>query len=507
MSLENEYLLYENSDNDENSTADMKHDTMGKSIDGSQDDSTVIIKLPFILGPCCRYLVGILIAILCTGSYFSYDSPGSMSKHLAEYPLEIENDKFMLLYSLYSWPNVIMSFIGGFLVDRVLGLRLGACIFIFLVSIGHALVVAGLFMNKFWIMCLGRFIFGLGGESLQVTQNSYVVKWFEKHGELNTVFGCMLSLARLGSSMSLIILPSIYKSLSKYHLSNTVKLGLTFSVALLFCCVCFIVSILLMHIDKKKEVAEKIFQKSVVKHTNGTYGTFDQDQTDTTENTKKIRIYDIKNFCLSFYLITLIIVLYYLAAFPFVSIASSFIQRKYEYDDITAGQIVGVIYIASGLISPFIGILIDKVGYNIYWVQFGIMLTLLVHILFCFTFTPPIIQMLIMSIGFSIVSSALWPMIAMTVDKNYLSTAFGLTQSAQNLGLAIFTIVIGYISKIFGYFLSEVIFVTVVCCALLVSLFLYIEDLKQGEQLNMSKKKHINIQIAKELINESTEIL
>ncbi len=37
--------------------------------------------------------------------------------------MDISQGQFMLMYSLYSWPNVVLCFFGGFLMDRVLGLR------------------------------------------------------------------------------------------------------------------------------------------------------------------------------------------------------------------------------------------------------------------------------------------------------------------------------------------------------------------------------------------------
>ena len=43
-----------------------------------------------------------------------------------------------------------------------------------------------------------RFIFGIGGESLAVAQNTYAVSWF-KGKELNMVFGFQLSVARYPS--------------------------------------------------------------------------------------------------------------------------------------------------------------------------------------------------------------------------------------------------------------------------------------------------------------------
>ena len=43
-------------------------------------------------------------------------------------------------------------------------------------------------VNSYALMQIGRFVFGIGGESLAVAQNTYAVSWF-KGKELNMVFG------------------------------------------------------------------------------------------------------------------------------------------------------------------------------------------------------------------------------------------------------------------------------------------------------------------------------
>ena len=39
--------------------------------------------------------------------------------------MKVQADSYVLLYSLYSYPNVILCFFGGFLLDRVFGMRWG----------------------------------------------------------------------------------------------------------------------------------------------------------------------------------------------------------------------------------------------------------------------------------------------------------------------------------------------------------------------------------------------
>ena len=56
-------------------------------------------------------------------------------------------------------------------------------------------------MGNFGMMQMGRFTFGIGGESLAVAQNTYAVTWFQGK-ELNMVFGFQLSVARIGATVN-----------------------------------------------------------------------------------------------------------------------------------------------------------------------------------------------------------------------------------------------------------------------------------------------------------------
>jgi hypothetical protein len=37
--------------------------------------------------------------------------------------MKISYSQFMLMYSLYSWPNVILCFFGGYMIDKWIGIR------------------------------------------------------------------------------------------------------------------------------------------------------------------------------------------------------------------------------------------------------------------------------------------------------------------------------------------------------------------------------------------------
>ena len=56
------------------------------------------------------------------GSYFVYDNPAALQCDMMNV-FAIDYSTFMLQYSLYSWPNVVLSMLGGYLIDKVFGIR------------------------------------------------------------------------------------------------------------------------------------------------------------------------------------------------------------------------------------------------------------------------------------------------------------------------------------------------------------------------------------------------
>ena len=73
--------------------------------------------------------------------------------------MKVGVSQFSGLYAWYSWPNVFLCFFGGFLIDRLFGIRLGAIIFSFFILAGQLVFAFGAFANRFWLMNLGRFMY------------------------------------------------------------------------------------------------------------------------------------------------------------------------------------------------------------------------------------------------------------------------------------------------------------------------------------------------------------
>jgi len=104
-----------------------------------------------MLGMACCFLLG---------SYYCYDNPGVIEKEL-ERDFNITSTQWSLLYTVYSLPNMVLPFFGGLMLDKV-GMRAGLVLFTAVLTLGQGVFILGGYTKKFWLMLVGRVIFGLG---------------------------------------------------------------------------------------------------------------------------------------------------------------------------------------------------------------------------------------------------------------------------------------------------------------------------------------------------------
>ena len=75
----------------------------------------------------------------------------------------VDTTQYQLLYSVYSWPNIILSVFGGFLIDRLLGIRWGAILFATFVCLGQVIHHS---IRLFLLFLLLSFLFSFSSFSL-----------------------------------------------------------------------------------------------------------------------------------------------------------------------------------------------------------------------------------------------------------------------------------------------------------------------------------------------------
>ncbi|XP_065070271.1 major facilitator superfamily domain-containing protein 1-like [Rhopilema esculentum] len=420
--------------------------------------------------PCHRFIFLGFLCFLSFGVYFCYDNPAALQETILA-DMSINKESFMNLYAWYSWPSVIMAMSGGFLIDRVFGVRLSAIIFASFITLGQVIFGLGAYLQKFWVMEAGRCVFGLGGETLAVAQNTYAAAWF-KDKELNMVFGLQLSMARIGSTVNMNIMQPVYQRFARVYKEpygdGYKTLGYALFFGVIFCLFSLSISLTLAFLDKR---ANRILRR------------------DDAKTGEIIRLKDIKEFPFSCWLIFIICVMYYVSVFSFIDLGLVFFMSKYGFTHSQASVCNSLVYLISAAASPFFGFIVDRTGRSLYWLMFSIMMTLLSHALLALTFITPFVAMSIMGVFYSLLACSLWPLIPNEVPAHQTGTAYGLMQSLQNLGLGVCAIAAGKIVDNSGYLMLEVFFCICLCVAMLAAVALYFWDSAKGRGLNLSAKE------------------
>ena len=155
----------------------------------------------FCSDTCGRVLLLFLASGMCFGSQVAYDSIGA-SAPIIRSTLGVASEGIGDLYSAYHLPNTVMVILGGIFADRV-GLTAASIVFSLLICAGTT-VVAFASPYSFKGMLVGRLIFGMGAESLNIVQISMLSKWFRNTNTFPS-FACSMAVAYSISALGTVL--------------------------------------------------------------------------------------------------------------------------------------------------------------------------------------------------------------------------------------------------------------------------------------------------------------
>jgi MFS family permease len=352
----------------------------------------------------------VLVSLAMFGNYYVYDCIEPIAELLSK-QLHFSDSNIGLLQGIYSFPNMIMVLIGGYLVDR-LGARKAIFLFGTICLTGAIVTVLS---GHLALMAAGRLIFGMGAESLIVAVTTAIAKWF-RGKELSFAFGINLMIARAGTLMA-----QMSPTWAKFAYPSW-RTPLLISVGFATCCVTGAVIYWVM-----EAYAEKNYEL-------GHAGPTD-----------KVVFGDLFKFGVSFWYIVALCVVFYSAIFPFETFAYKFFLHTHGTSLEVGGMLVGSLTFCTMFGTPLLGLFVDKIGKRALLMMIGSVLLVPVYLVMAYTHTQASLYapMAMMGIAFSLIPAVIWPSVAYIVDQNKLGTACGLMTAIQNIGLFGFNIVIG----------------------------------------------------------------
>ena len=165
-------------------------------------------------------------------------------------------------------------------------------------------------------MILGRIVYGLGGENLTITTSAFIGQWF-KGKELAFALGVDISAARIAATVNDALQPVIYHSSGK-KLHTGYWIG--FLVAIYSILAAIIASLVDYAADKSERKETLIAGQEVQK-----------------DESEEVRIRDVLNFTLPYWLITGNCVFFYMSYFSLLNVLSGLMNARFAISEVNAG--------------------------------------------------------------------------------------------------------------------------------------------------------------------------
>jgi nitrate/nitrite transporter NarK len=523
---------------------------------------------PLPLSPLPQQVLA-LACLIMFGPYYCYDNPEAIKKQLTlklkiseatctnvsekiafttpppidairyhnftKCDTDANNVKYNLLYTVYSIPNIILPFFGGYFVD-ILGTNTTLFTFLTLITIGQGIFTLATWKNSYVGALAGRVVFGLGGESMSVAATTLLALWF-RGKETALAMGVNLSVSRLGTVVNNQVSPAaLGSSVIEYDISppvanaegnfNPGDVTLALFLGFIICIISVLATITLIFIERfaarknRKSIDDEPDYDEDIPDTELVYeidyndlsrenSVFNSPLTPAPkgpdlkqeEPKEVVSLSDVRHFQLSFWLIAVSCVVVYGAVLPFNNVAADLLQDKFGYSVATADRYASIPFFISACTSPFLGGIVDR------WGKRAILLTVsaaclsFAHILLAFFTINPALALSIIGLSYAVYAAAIWPSVPFVVEEHQLGTAYGVVTAVQNGGLAAFPIVVGAIKDAAGsYKYVSLFFASVGAAGVLVGLFLNVIDRRNGDVLNRAR-----VAEPAEVTNESPE--
>lgn len=358
-----------------------------------------------------RWIVLLFLSLAMAGNYYVYDSIAPVADLLSS-QLGYSDTQIGWLYSIYNVSAITTLLAGGILVDRI-GVKKAGLGFAIVCLVGAALTAMS---GSYATMLAGRFVLGLGAESLIVAVTTSLAKWF-RGKELGFAFGVNLLVARIASVAA-------DNSPSWAH-----ALYGTWRGPLVLAVVAGVVGVVGAAVYWILEArAERVY----------TLG--------ATADTDRLVLADLFKFTRSYWLIVGLCLVFYAAVFPFRTFAVKFFIEAHGASREFGGFLNSVLPMSAMIATPLFGLLVDRVGRRSLFMLAGSVLLLPAFVLLVpgLGLAPSLyFPIALLGIAFSLIPAVMWPSVAYVVEQNRLGTAYALMTLFQQVGMLVMNWAIG----------------------------------------------------------------
>ena len=482
-------------------------------------------------GPKFPLYLMLILGLNCLNAFgqdYVFDFPQALEGPLIRW-LGANTFKISFFYSIYALPNLIMSPISGYVMERI-GNHHSSLLFPNLVFLGQIIISIGIYMQEYYIVLLGRGIFGIGAEGITVLQLVVNEYWFS---------GRFLSIAIAWSDMWAAIGLLAGNFFTPYIFFATRNIQWCFFVCGITCfltslngVVYYFMHIKYCHTVNLHNKAEKSELKSAKSKDEPAIANFaiaeskisedkvdkpkpaESDRLTEGERTLQFGFKSIKYFNVHFWILCFLMLFMANCYHQFMNLCTEIMVHRFNIQYDSAFHLVVIPETSFILFSPPLAIIIEKGGRKGQWLIFGCLTFLSVYV---YMYFMPVeesfyLYICLVAIGFAycVLSCCLFTSVALVIPKCGTSMGYSMVTVVNNIGLASLPLIFGKIAHertVAAYSECLLLLCGVAACATLMATALYIYDTATLGILsppeNENKVKRMRLKIDNDFLQKS----
>ena len=359
-----------------------------------------------------RWLALVVAALAILATYYETDVIGDIADLLIRQRGFTQSQIGSLNAAIY-WPSVALALIGGVLIDRYGAARMA----LWTAAIGLVGACLTAIGNPYWVMWLGRLIFGVAEGAIFMALVAGLALWFPRKG-IALATALWLSMARVGSALCN---SSSTWARPLYDAGWQPPLWLGAAITALG----LIAATVFWLLDPYRP------QRSA--------RTADESPAPVPHGWGRLR------FDAAYWYILALHVLYASVFFPFrQTYAVEYFQHAKHMTLQAASLSNSYVFVAAIFATPLFGVIADQFGHRALMLIFGTVLLPVTLVLLGLTDLSPWVSTVLMGISWSLVPAVIWPATTMIVRREHLGTGLGLITLIQAIGIGTSNLGAGY---------------------------------------------------------------
>lgn len=369
--------------------------------------------------PSTKWWILAFSSVAIFGNYYVYDAIGPLANQLSN-ELGYSDTQIGSLNAIYHFPNMFLVLIGGLLVDKF-GAGRVALLTALICFTGTAINASS---GNYPLMLTGRFLFGVGAETMLVALTVALGIWFGRH-VVALAMALNLSLGRLGSYAA---------DLSPVWAGRLYEQG--WQSPLILATALSAISVLgalgLWWLDRTRNAAQMTANTTI-------------------PEAERFRWSDVFKFDRSFWYVAALCVLFYSVIFPFRStFAIKYFQHAHDQSLEQAALLNSYVFLAAVILTPLFGWMADRFGRRGWQMMVGSLLLPLSFLGLMSDEWGLWLTTVLLGVSYSLIPAIMWPAVVKLVAERQLGTAYGLLFMVQAIGLTLANLAAGALNDAFN---------------------------------------------------------